>query len=185
VIAYIEGTVAYTTMTSCIVDVRGVGYEVFVAHPYNFVRDQAVLLYTHHYVKEDTNVLYGFSTREALDMYRTLLSVKGIGPKVALTVIAASEPNMLLQAIETDDVTYLRKIPGIGPKAASQIIFDLKGKIVSGEQTPSSPVLKDAGEALRALGYTEKEITFAFKNVETSAHSVEELVRVGLKNLMG
>jgi len=184
VIAYIKGTVAYTTADSCIVDVRGIGYKVYVPHPYEFVSDQPVFLYTFHYIKEDIDALYGFLNREALQTYEKLLSVKGIGPKVAMTVMAATEPNQLLAAIETDDIAYLRKIPGIGPKAAGQIIFDLKGKIVSSSPR-LSPVLQDAGEALRALGYTQKEIAFAFKSIEGQNYSVEELVRLGLKNLMG
>jgi Holliday junction DNA helicase RuvA len=185
VIAYIKGIVAYTTANSCVIDVGGVGYNVYVAHPYNFVQEQSVLFYTFHYIKEDVDALYGFLTREELQTYERLLSVKGIGPKVAMTVVAATTPAQLMAAIETGDVNYLRKIPGIGPKAAGQIIFDLKGKIVSTEQTTHAPVLQDASEALKALGYTQKEIAFAFKNIEAETLSVEALVRVGLKNLMG
>jgi len=184
-IAYIKGTISYTTATSCVVDVGGVGYAVYVTHPYNFNVGQAVLLYTFHYIKEDTNALYGFLTLEELQTYEKLLSVKGIGPKVAMTVLAATEAGQLMEAIETDNIAYLRKIPGIGPKAAGQIIFDLKGKIVSSPATSTDPRLHDAGEALRALGYTQKEITFAFKNIEIGQHNVETLVRLGLKNLMG
>jgi len=185
VIAYIKGKIAYTTANGCIVDVHGVGYHVYVAQPYNFVQEQSVLLYTFHYIKEDTDALYGFLTQEELQTYEKLLSVKGIGPKVALTIVAATSPDQLMNAIETSDLTYLRKIPGIGPKAAGQIIFDLKGKLVSGVHSANSPVLQDASEALKALGYTQKEITFAFKNTEVGKRSVEELVRLGLRNLMG
>jgi len=184
-IAYIKGKVAYTTADSCIVDVNGIGYQVYVAHPYDFIKDKEVFLYTFHYIKEDAEALYGFVTLEEKEIYNKLLSVKGVGPKVAMTVLAATAPHQLLQAIEESDVAYLKKIPGIGPKAAGQIIFDLKGKLVMNEQTPIVAELKEAGEALTALGYTKKEIDFAFKNIDITGKTVEEIVRLGLKNLMG
>ena len=184
-IAFIQGTVHHILPDSCIVDVHGVGYQIFVAHPYEFKPKQEVFFYTFHYVKEDINALYGFLTMEEKELYNKLLSVKGVGPKVAMTMLAATTPNQLLQAIDSEDVTYLKKIPGIGPKAAGQIIFDLRGKLVNTSAKLVSPILKEASEALAALGYTKKEIDFAFKNVTVTEQSVEDIVRLGLKNLMG
>lgn len=185
VIAYVNGIVNYTTANSCVVDVKGIGYQIFVARPYEFSKGQEVFFYTFHYLKEDVSALYGFLTLEEKELYNKLLSVKGVGPKVAMTVLGATVPTQLLQAIETGDIAYLKKIPGIGPKAASQIIFDLKGKIVNADEVRIVPALKEAGEALTALGYTTKEIDFAFKNIEIEDKSVEDIVRLGLKNLMG
>lgn len=184
-IAHIKGEVTDIMPDSCVIDVQGIGYQIFIAHPYELVVGQSLFVYTYHHIREDINALFGFLTMDEKNLYIKLLSVKGVGPKVAMTIIAATEINTLLHAIETDDLTYLKKIPGIGPKAAGQIIFDLKGKLVVNQEPLITAQNKEAIEALKALGYTKKEMDYAFKDLDTDGLSVEEIIKKTLQKLMG
>ena len=184
-IAYVKGTVALIQSDYIVIDVQGIGYQIQVGHPYEFAVDKEVMLYTYHHIREDISALYGFTTMEEKQLYIRLLSVKGVGPKVGMTILASTTFNMLVNAIESEDVAYLKKIPGIGPKAAGQIILDLKGKLADAEMASQTPQFNEAIEALQALGYTKKEIEFAMKDINDATMSVEDVVRAALKKIMG
>ncbi|GBU11055.1 component of RuvABC resolvasome regulatory subunit [Erysipelotrichaceae bacterium] len=183
-IAHIKGTLTTITINSVVVDVHGVGYQIFVSNPYESKQNTEVFFHTYHHIREDINVLYGFKTLEDKDMYIRLLSVKGVGPKVAMTILATTSSSMVIHAIDTEDVAFLKKIPGIGPKAAGQIILDLKGKLATNLETPANQNQNEAIEVLLALGYTKKEIDFALKGVGTVEVEVEVIVKAALKNIM-
>lgn len=184
-IAHIKGLITHIQSDSCIVDVHGVGYQLFVARPYDYKVQEEKIFFTYHHIREDIQALYGFDTMEEKSLYLRLLSVKGVGPRVAMTMIAATSPDMLIHAIEKEDVSYLKKIPGIGPKAASQIILDLRGKLTSDAKPLVNEQSQEAIDALNALGYTKKEIDFALKTIDVKTLRVEAIIKQALKNLMG
>ena len=129
-IAFIKGIIFSYTLNTVIVENNGVGYEIFFAHPDSIRLNQEVMIYTYHHIREDENSLFGFLSIEEKELFEKLIGVKGIGPKTAMGILGASSLDQLINSIEQGEVNALKKIPGIGAKAASQIILDLKGKLV-------------------------------------------------------
>lgn len=183
-ISYLKGKVTEIEADYVVVETAGIGYQVFVGHPYESKINEDVLFYTYHHLREDISALYGFRSKEEKELYVRLLSVKGVGPKVGMTILASTTVNMLIQAIDTEDVAYLKKIPGIGPKAAGQIILDLKGKLASTQEKLVNPMIIEATEALTALGYTKKEIDYALTDIDKDIEQVEDIVRFALNKIM-
>ncbi len=161
---------------------------------------EEVKLYTSFLVREDAMTLYGFLSRQDLQMFRQLLGVTGIGPKAALGILSAMRPDDLRMAIISEDVKMISRAPGIGPKTAKRMILDLKDKIRMEDILPSgslqeAAVLSDASsgmdgagreaiEALTALGYSMSEATKAVRQVEiTEGMTVEAVLKASLKYL--
>lgn len=175
-IDYLKGTIAHIEHDYIVIEVNGIGYQVFCPQPVSFVSnlDQSVQLFIHDHVREDAHLLYGFASREEQSFFRLLLDVSGIGPKVALGVLSGGSPTTAITAIMQEDLAYLTHLPGIGKKTAQRIILDLKDKLVSWSATSGSlPQFKnlgsqesvstsshwlDAKEALITWGYTEVEL---------------------------
>ncbi len=186
-IAFISGRVHSFTQDWVIIENQGIGYRVFFAHPEALSLNQQVSLYTYHYIREDEQSLYGFQSMDEYDLFVKLISVKGLGCKTASGILAASTFERIIMAIEVSDVAYLKTMPGIGAKTASQIILDLKGKLVAThtkEQT-GNPLLMDALEALKSLGYKPGEISSIQKDlVQSDAKTSDEYVKVALGLLL-
>lgn len=186
-IAFINGKVHSFALDWVIIETQGIGYRVFFNHPETLSLNQQVFLYTYHYLREDEQSLYGFLNLDEYDLFVKLISVKGLGCKTAANILAASNFQRIVTAIEMSDVTYLKTMPGIGAKTASQIILDLKGKLV-GEHTVeqvSNPSLTDALQALKALGYKAAEISSIHKELMQSAvKSSDEYIKLGLSILL-
>ncbi|MDD5648527.1 MAG: Holliday junction branch migration protein RuvA [Dehalococcoidia bacterium] len=147
-----------------------------------------VMLHTHFYVREDVIALYGFSTRQELALFEQLITVSGIGPKVALALLTALSADQIAAAIIGSNVDLLSQVPGIGKKTAARIILDLKGKLEKGwEGEVISTVTdsdSDALAALTGLGYSIREAAQALSAVpQTEGMSVEERVRQALQQL--
>ncbi|MCP8616992.1 Holliday junction branch migration protein RuvA [Salirhabdus salicampi] len=170
-IAFIEGTLDTIEDEKVVVVTNGVGYEIVCANPYDFQRNmnEQIRIYTYHYVREDAQVLYGFKAKEEKWLFAKLLNVSGIGPKGALNIIGTSGTTEIAAAIEREDEKYLTRFPGVGKKTARQMILDLKGKVTEwvdipsnslfSDEIPADPTVLDEGiEALKALGYSEREI---------------------------
>ncbi|GIQ70143.1 Holliday junction ATP-dependent DNA helicase RuvA [Xylanibacillus composti] len=176
-IDFLRGHIAHTESDYIVMDVNGVGYQVFCPNPYEWMeQDGEATIYTHHHVREDAILLYGFRTREEQALFRKLLDVSGIGPRVALGMLAGARPEAVVGAIQREDVAYLTKLPGIGRKTAQRLVLDLKDKLKQWESAigggeaaaagakrvpggvPSSDAWLEAAEALKALGYSESEI---------------------------
>lgn len=174
-IDYLKGILAHRENDYVVVDVNGVGYRVFCANPYGIETgpDSRVTLYIHYQVREDAHLLFGFSSREEQALFRKLLDVNGVGPRVALGILSAGQPAAIISAIYQEDITFLTRLPGIGKKTAQRIILDLKDKLgdlsAGGLETlgldASAPAGKpaagpwgEAKQALMALGYTEAEV---------------------------
>lgn len=186
-IAFISGRVHSFTQDWVIIENQGIGYRVFFAHPEALSLNQQVSLYTYHYIREDEQSLYGFLSMDEYDLFVKLISVKGLGCKTASGILAASTFERIIMAIEVSDVAYLKTMPGIGAKTASQIILDLKGKLVAThtkEQT-GNPLLMDALEALKSLGYKPGEISSIQKDlVQSDAKTSDEYVKIALGLLL-
>jgi Holliday junction DNA helicase RuvA len=189
-IGRIRGDIVEKRDDSLLVDVNGVGYVVYA--PTNLL-DQVdggtVTLYTHLQVRQDDLTLYGFGDRETLQLFRTLLSVSGIGPKVALAILSHVPVDTLRQVVAREEVALLARVPGIGPKKARQIVFALKDRIAPEDVWAAGAVITDADSevlaALTALGYSAAEAQAALRALPAELHQapVEERVRIALSSL--
>ena len=189
--AYIKGKISEVNPTNIVVDNNGIGYEVVVANPYEYHLNDERTVFISQQVREDSNVLYGFSNKEQKKVFLLLLKVKGVGPKSALAILAGGTSEEIIGAIENQDAVYLTKFPGIGKKSAQQIILDLQGKVdfsmtnISSAPKAVNNYLSDAILALEALGYSKKELTKIEKKLSTHQfNSVDEYVKQGLRLLM-
>jgi len=179
---YITGKVTEVEYSNIVIENNGIGYLINVPNPYSFELDKEykVFLYTH--IREDEQSLYGFKTKEEKDLFLKLISVKGIGPKMALPILATGSISGVVDAIERENILYLKKFPKIGEKVARQIILDLKGKLDFGDVTISNNY-EELTEVLKGLGYKEKEFKHIIGRVSTEL-SIEEQVKESLKLLL-
>jgi len=187
--AFLKGQVEFIKKDFVAIDIGGVGYKVFTANPYSFEIGAVLTLYTHQVVSENDLSLYGFKTSEELDLFTSLISARGIGPKTACAILATGDMVGLAGAITEGDAKYLTKFPKIGPKTASQIILDLQGKLDVSGISPSSIMSKngnldEALEALEALGYSTKELKRVQTALKNSTDSVDGLIKQGLQLMM-
>ncbi len=185
-IAFIKGKVHSFTLDWVILDCGGIGYKIYFAHPEKLRLNEEVLLYTYQYIREDEHSLFGFLSQSDYDLFTKLISVKGVGCKTANSIFASSNSDRLVQAIEVSDIEYLKKLPGIGAKTASQIILDLKGKLVSDHKEDSklSKSLVDTFDALKSLGYKQVELNPLIKQLEGNLdQSTDALLKLSLQIL--
>jgi len=191
-IGYVRGTVSHILTDHCLIDVQGIGYRVFIATATRqklFV-GKVSTLFTHMNVREDAILLYGFYTHDEYDLFLTLISINGIGPKVAMGILSAIDPNQFRTAISTKNLATLTKLPGIGKKTAERMLLELKDKIgvITDEESRSDHVMTvtddiiDEGVlALLALGYNQHEIMPIVKKIGKDAQSVESLIKLALR----
>lgn len=179
--SYIYGKVTEQSFNSITIDVNNVGYLVYVSNPYYYKLDEDYRVYLYQYVREDENTLYGFANTEEKDIFLKLLSVKGIGPKMALPMLSTGNINNIISAIEREDICYLKKFPKVGEKVAKQIILDLKGKLVSNDS--NIKINEELKNVLIGLGYKEKEIRNVISSVDNSL-SLEQQIKEALKLLL-
>lgn len=196
--AYIKGTLKHLYPTHVVIETSsGVAYEIQTPNSYRFQSqlNQTCIIYTALIVREDAQLLYGFIDNEEKDMFLSLIKVTGIGPKSALAILAASTPNQVKLAIESENDAYLTQFPGIGKKTARQIVLDLKGKVVVTEEqdatlmihsdTNTSVFKDEAILALEALGYSKRELNRIEKKMaKESFDTVDEAVKFGLQQLI-
>lgn len=200
-IAYIKGKIESVIPESVHVEAHGVGYEIICANPFVF-QDQigeTTKIYTYHYVREDTQTLYGFKHTDEKMLFAKLLNVSGIGPKGALAIIGSVNVSEFAAAIEQEDDKFLTSFPGVGKKTARQMILDLKGKlpveyeltdseqmIESGKETEGmNQAIEEGVEALRSLGYSERELKKVIPTLKKeNPSSADDVVRRGLALLL-
>lgn len=200
-IDYLKGQVAHVEAEYIVLDVRDIGYRVFTPSPYAFAgKQEQVTVYIHHHVREDAIHLFGFATREEQRLFRQLLDVSGIGPRVALGILAGGRPEAVIGAVQQENIAFLTKLPGIGRKTAQRMILDLKDKLAAlpldgsvatamAELEPNAAdggvVWREAREALAALGYTAAELDRAWQGLKDEAEgaSVEQLMKKALQHL--
>ncbi|HEV2614469.1 MAG TPA: Holliday junction branch migration protein RuvA [Gammaproteobacteria bacterium] len=166
-----------------LIDVNGVGYEV-QASMTTFYQlpeiNQSINLFTHFVVREDAQLLFGFFTQDERVLFRALLKVNGVGPKLALTILSGVSPDEFIRCINNGDSNSLVKLPGVGKKTADRLIIEMRDHNFT-ITTQSSE--QDAVSALIALGYKPHEATRALHGIETSQQSSEELIRLALKRI--
>ena len=180
---YIKGTISDIESNYIIVDNNNIGYKIYTASPYSFELDKEYLVYIYQYIREDENSLFGFKTKDDRNLFLKLIDVKGLGPKMALPMLATGSANGIIDAIERENILYLKKFPKIGDKVARQIILDLKGKLVSSNQVSSS-VNDELVDALVSLGYKStdiKKVACKVDNTLTIENQIKEALKLLLK----
>ena len=183
---YIKGTITGLKNNAIVLENNGIGYLIYVSNPYSYETQKDYKVYVYQQVREDENSLYGFKTLEEKEFFLKLISVKGLGCKMALPILAVGSINGIMDAIERENILYLKKFPKIGEKLAKQIFLDLKGKFefigvgISDDHVETENELK---EVLIGLGYKEKELKPVLARVDTSL-SIEEQVKDALKLLL-
>ena len=195
---YLTGLVTVVAPQYIVVDVNGVGYKLLVANPYRYQenRTKKVQVYVYQAVREDNISLFGFTDQNEKNLFMQLINVSGIGPKSALAILANPDHQGLVDAITNNNVSYLTKFPGIGKKTASRIVLDLRDKLTNESSsslfattqlTVDATVnreLKDALEALAALGYKERDIKKVQKTLmKEEQMATDEYLRQALRLL--
>ena len=183
---HIIGVVSEVTPNAIILENNGIGYIIRTPNPYSYQVGEKLKIYTHLHVREDAYELYGFKTADMRNLFLELISVRGIGPKSALAIIANDDPASLRAAINNSDAKYLQKFPGIGPKASGQIILDLRGKLAKeAETSPAHPTVRTVKDALKSLGYSAQELKKLdpFLNDHLN-DAIESLIKESLKRLV-
>jgi Holliday junction DNA helicase RuvA len=186
-ISKIEGVVWDRADKYIVVGVGGIGLKVFTTTEGIEVSEKgkSISLSTHLVVKEDALDLYGFLSKEELDFFQLLIGISGIGPRTALNVLNISSVGALKKAVSTGDTSHLTKVSGIGRKIADKIVLELKDKI--GAQTDENEITLrdeiDAVEALKALGYSQRDAREALKDVDKSITKTGDRIKQALKKL--
>ena len=189
-IATLEGLLEYRGSDSIIVNVSGIGFRVFVPGS-TLCRLGAVKgkvsLYTHLHVREDNISLYGFASSEELSLFKNLISISGIGSKLALAILSAFDPGQLVMAITSGDIDLLSQAPGVGKKMAGRLVIELRGKLEKEWKEVALPLAPESADiiaALTGLGYSLAESTRAISRLPDSGKlSLEEKIRAALQEV--
>lgn len=200
-ISQLTGLLEEKTTHSVVLDVHGVGYELEVPLSTAFAlpeRGEKIRLFTHFVVREDAQALFGFLLRRDRDMFRTLIKVNGIGPKLGVTLLSGLDCDALTRCVLDEDISTLIKVPGIGKKTAERLLIELRDKVkafavdaqtalpVRGTiELPLAHSIDDEAEsALIALGYKPQDATKAIKKVRVEGQTLEVLLKAALKNML-
>ena len=202
---YISGKLAKLDAAFAVVDAGGVGFKMTISKSTYYritgKSGENVMLYTYMAVREDGTELFGFSTEEELSAFKMLITVSGVGPKAAISILSTLTPEKLALAICTEDKKAISQANGIGPKTAARIILELKDKLKAdgigeAEVDSSLPLtevgvgakntskLSDAQDALVVLGYSRNEALKALQTIDTNALDLDDIIRLALKKLM-
>lgn len=194
-IAFLTGRLAEKTATHAVLDVGGVGY--LIAMPTSSLaalptEGDSVTIYTHLHVREDEMSLFGFESVAERALFEKLITVSGVGPKVALAALSSFSPDTLVAAITQEDIALISSIPGVGKKTAQRMALELKDKLgpatVSIGATgvgPDADATAEAREALLSMGFSSAEILSAFKGFDGAASDTQALLKYALKRLGG
>ena len=195
-IGHLKGKVISKSPPEVLLEVQGIGYEVLCPMSTIYELDNLsddVLLFTHLSIKEDAHTLFGFITKDEKNVFRELIRVNGVGPKVALAILSNLSVHSLVECISTEDADLLAKTPGIGKKTALKLIvelqdrlskLDLVGSLANSIEIKqnSNPNSKQAIEALQSLGFKAKEANRMVSKIEDQELSTEQLIRLALQN---
>jgi len=194
-IGQVHGKLVYKQPPRLLVDVAGIGYELEAPMTafYNLPETGSeVCLHTHVVVRDDAHLLYGFTEQRQRDVFRNLLKVNGVGPRVALAILSGLTVEDLVACVSAADVAMLTRVPGIGRKTAERLIVDLRDRLDGIEDGGSSLVgtrsltpEHDAVSALVALGYRQTDAARAIRSTASDGAGVEELIRSALASLSG
>lgn len=194
------GTIAEKQPPFLILDVNGVGYEVEVPMTTLYrlpALGESVVLHTHLVVREDAQLLYGFADRRDREMFRELIRLSGVGPKLALALMSTLEVDELVRCVQLEDAAQLQRVPGVGKKTADRLLVELRGRFKAWETMPAISDLvtevpplgaaasaeQDAISALVSLGFKPQEASKAIAAISDKSLSSEELIRHALKGM--
>ena len=180
---YIKGIIKDIDCNYIVIDNHDIGYMIYVPNPYYYRLGEVYTVYTYNYVREDEYSLYGFKNKEELNLFLKLISVKGLGPKMALPMLATGSISGILDAIDRENILYLKKVPKIGDKVARQIILDLKGKLDGGQMSLITTNNNELMDALLALGYKQGDLKKIVPNISQEL-SIEDQIKEALKLLL-
>ena len=180
-IYFLRGKIALVSEDSVVIDVRDVGYQMLVSHIEEYQVGEEVLMYTYNVVREDENYLIGFKDKEEKEVFLSLIKVKGLGPKTVIGALSATRPQDVLNAIASNNVAFLKKLPGLGAKAAGQIILDLKGEITGSKGNPKQ--YEEVYDALKSLGFKGAAIDRVLATINEPGATNEDILRMALKRL--
>ena len=180
---YIKGTVVLNECNYIVLDNNGIGYHIYVANPFSFEAGKEYQVYLYNHIREEEFSLYGFKTLEEKELFMKLIGVKGLGPKMAMPMLATGSVAGIIDAIDRENLLYLTKFPKIGDKVARQIILDLKGKITISSDDNKNDSLSELVEALEALGYKHADIKKVLPSIteEKLENQIKEALRLLLK----
>lgn len=190
-IAQLTGRILSRSATSCVLETGGVGFRLWMST--NSISrlpadGDEVMVFTHLHVREDELSLFGFESLEEQELFEKLITVSGIGPKVALSALSALSPRDLVSAIAREDDALVATVPGIGKKTAQRLIIELKDKVGAGELGPRSgartTASAEATDALGSMGFSPAEVAVALKGYE-GPDEAQSLLRYALKRLGG
>ena len=181
-IYFLKGRVALKDKDTVVIDVNNVGYQVLVSHIDDYEIGEEVLVYTYNVVREDEQYLVGFSSLDEKSVFLSLIKVKGLGPRTAIGALSSTTPSEVVNAIASNNVAYLKKLPGIGAKAAAQIILDLKGELTGGSKGDPG-VYEDVCDALKAMGFKGAAIDRVLATINEPGASSEDILRIALSKL--
>ncbi len=180
--SYLKGYISAYESNSIILDVNNVGYRIFVANPYSYQENNEYKVYVYQYIREDEQSLYGFMNTEERDLFLKLLSVKGVGPKLIMPMLATGSVKGIIDAIDRENILYLKKFPKVGDKVARQIILDLKGKLMS-QDNVTTVSNEELFSLLEGLGYKNTDIKKVIPQIDNSL-PIEQQVKEALKLLL-
>ena len=193
-IDYIKGKTVELTPTDMVVECYGIGYRILISlQTYEgFNGKDDVTVYIHHYLREDEELYYGFSTKDERELFRLLIGVSGIGASTARMMLSSLTAEEIRNAIIAEDINKIKSIKGIGLKSAQRLVLELKDKVVKGAgadtslfQNATNSTVEEAATALVMLGFTKPNVNKALTSVtkEKPGASVEELIKLALKKL--
>ena len=178
---YLKGNIVKQFANYIVVDVNNVGYKLYTPNPYAFKDTNDVYVYVYTHIREDEQTLYGFKSEDERDLFLRLIDVKGLGPKMAITILASCSINGFIDAVDRENILYLKKIPKVGEKLARQIILDLKGKLAMSENDTNDT--DELSLALEALGYKSSDIKNVIGKVDRDLN-IESQIKEALKLLL-
>ena len=180
---YIYGKIVAQESNYIVVENNNIGYTVYVANPFSFELEREAKVYLYNQIREDEYSLYGFKSEEERNLFLKLINVKGLGPKMAMPMLATGSIAGIIDAINRENILYLTKFPKIGEKLARQIILDLKGKLVSKNDINLNGGFDELVSVLESLGYKTAEIEKVLPKVNASL-SIEEQIKEALKLML-
>ncbi len=180
---YIKGIVSETESNFIVLECNGVGYLIYVSNPFSFTLNEEAKVYVYTQIKEDEHLLYGFKTKEEKNLFLRLINVKGVGPKLVMPMLATGSVAGIIDAIDRENILYLKKFPKVGDKVARQIILDLKGKLAPTQNSSTISGFDELVSVLEGLGYKTVDIKKILPNIDSSV-SIEAQVKEALKLLL-
>ena len=178
---YLKGKISHVFSEKIIIDVNNVGYDMYVSHPSNYRLGETHKLYTYLHIHDNERYLVGFDNLDEKKMFLLLISVNGLGPKIAVGMLRNATSEEIYNAIVSNNISFLKKLPNIGSKGAEQIILDLKGRRTGKKVNPN--LNTEAELALKELGFKKKKIDEVLASINEQNLTTEEIVKIALTKL--